>query len=127
LTTPENDKPLPTWEEAEAEIERISAAQTELTAQRTVRVSKDKMVTATVDGSGRLVSLKLRGTKFRSLPAEKLCEHIVETVAAAQDEAVTKMMAAATALLPRTLDLEALLGADLPDIDDLFSQHPRGG
>ena len=81
--------------------------------------SKDRMVTATVDGRGRLVDLDLAGTRYRRLAPAELTARIVETVRAAQEDAAHATATMLTGLLPDGLgmpvdgefDLEAMFDA----------------
>jgi DNA-binding protein YbaB len=90
-----------------AEQARIKAATDQMTKLTGSATSKDRMVTATVDGQGRLVGLKLTGTNYRRLAPAELTARIVDTVRAAQDDAARASASALAGLLPDGLGLPA--------------------
>jgi DNA-binding protein YbaB len=90
-----------------AEQARIRAATDHMAKLTGSATSKDRMVTATVDGQGRLVGLKLTGTNYRRLAPAELTSRIVDTVRAAQDDAARASASALAGLLPDGLDLPA--------------------
>jgi DNA-binding protein YbaB len=102
-----------------AEQSRIQAATEHMSSVTGSAASKDRMVTATVDSQGRLVDLKLAGTRYRKLPPAELTAHIVATVREAQDDAARAAASALSGLLPDGLglpvdgdfDLEAMFDA----------------
>jgi hypothetical protein len=104
--TPENSFPVITWADVEAQHQRIAGTYGQLSAQTVVHTSKDRMISATVDSRGRLVSLKLHGTRYRTLSADELCERIVQAVRLAREEADRRMMAVVGQLLPMELEID---------------------
>ncbi|MFB9835386.1 YbaB/EbfC family nucleoid-associated protein [Actinoallomurus acaciae] len=105
--------------ELRAEQVRIQAAGERMTKVTGTATSKDRMVTATVDGQGRLTGLRLAGTRYRGLAPAELCTRIVSTVRAAQEDAARETASALTGLLPPGLgvpvdgdfDLDAMFDA----------------
>jgi hypothetical protein len=79
--------------------------------------STDRMVTATVDGQGRLVDLKLTGKRYRQLAPAELTGRIVETVRAAQEDAARQAANALADILPPGLGLP--IGGEL-DLGAMF-------
>jgi DNA-binding protein YbaB len=116
-----------------AEQARIQAATEEMSSITGSAVSKDRMVTATVDSQGRLVDLKLEGTRYRKLPPAELTARIVATVREAQDDAARAAASALSGLLPDGLglpvdgdfDLEAMFDAAVTAATAI--QNPQEG
>jgi hypothetical protein len=100
-----------------AEQARIQAATEHMSSISGSAVSKDRVVTATVDSQGRLVDLKLTGTRYRKLAPAELTASIVATVRQAQDDAARAAAAALSGLLPEGLGLP--VGGEL-DLDAMF-------
>jgi DNA-binding protein YbaB len=90
-----------------AEQARIQEAGERMRSVTGSSKSKDRMITATVDSQGRLVGINLTGTRYRQLAPAELCERIVETVRAAQDDAAKQAASAMAGLLPSGLGLPA--------------------
>lgn len=67
-------------------------------------VSKDRMVSATVDAQGGLSGLKLTGRSWRELAAKELTTKIVEVVAQAQNEVRQHSAALFADLAPEGVD-----------------------
>ncbi|MGH3380328.1 MAG: YbaB/EbfC family nucleoid-associated protein [Actinoallomurus sp.] len=114
-----------------AEQTRIRAASDQMNAVTGSSTSKDRMISATVDSRGRLVDLKLKGTRYRQLAPAELTARIAETVREAQDSAARTSAETLAGLLPPGLGLpvdgefdldamfEAAVGAaNLPMFDD---------
>jgi DNA-binding protein YbaB len=116
-----------------AEQARIQAATERMTSVSGSASSKDKMVTATVDGQGRLVELKLAGTRYRQLAAGELTARIVATVRSAQEEAARATASVLSGLLPAglgmpvdgELDLEAMFDAAVASMAQDGPADPR--
>lgn len=91
-------------EQAAAELrehgQRIAGFQAELARRSTTVVSKDRMVTATVGGTGKLTALSIKGNRYRMMPPAELANVVMETVNAALEQASAETMAAAQALMP---------------------------
>jgi DNA-binding protein YbaB len=116
-----------------AEQARIQAATERMTSVSGSASSKDKMVTATVDGQGRLVELKLAGTRYRQLAAGELTARIVATVRSAQEEAARATASVLSGLLPAglgmpvdgELDLKAMFDAAVASMAQDGPADPR--
>ena len=116
-----------------AEQSRIQAATEHMSSITGSAVSKDRMVTATVDSQGRLVDLKLAGTRYRRLSPVELTAHIVATVREAQDDAARAAASALSGLLPDGLgmpvdgdfDLEAMFDAAVSAVT--ATENPQDG
>jgi DNA-binding protein YbaB len=116
-----------------AEQARIQAATEHMSSITGSAVSKDRMVSATVDSQGRLTDLKVSGTRYRKLAPAELTTRIVATVQEAQDNAARAAATALSGLLPDGIGLP--LGGDL-DLDAMFdaavsavkaTQNPQEG
>jgi DNA-binding protein YbaB len=107
--------------ELRAQQEKIAGAVSRLQAVTTSSSTKDKMVTAAVDGQGKLVELSFRGRRWRDLAPKELAAKIVEVVGDAQDKASAETAGVMSDLVPAGLDLERLrqLG---PDLDSMFNE-----
>lgn len=103
--------------ELRAEQARIQAAGERMTSVTGSASSQDRMVSATVDSQGRLVDLKLAGTRYRQLAPAELCTRIVSTVRAAQENAAREAATALGDLLPPGLGIP--VDGDL-DLDAMF-------
>jgi hypothetical protein len=101
----------------DAAIVDLQAATEHMSSITGSAASKDRMVIATVDSQGRLVDLKLAGTRYRKLPPAELTASIVATVRQAQDDAARAAAAALSGLLPEGLGLP--VGGEL-DLDAMF-------
>lgn len=107
-----------------AEQARIKAAADRMTSVTGSATSKDRMITATVDSQGRLVDLKLAGTRYRQLSPKELTSRIVQTVRSAQDEAARMAVTMMNELLPPGLgipvdgdfDLDAMFDAAVASV-----------
>jgi DNA-binding protein YbaB len=62
------------------EQRKLAEFQRKMTEASTVTESPNKMVTATFDGRGELVSLKFNNTKFRSMAPNELATMLMETL-----------------------------------------------
>jgi len=95
-----------------------------MAARTTSVTSKNRMVAATVDSSGRLVELAFKGNRYRNLPPAELSALVVETVAKAQQAASKEAMAAAADLIPEGFGFPGLTGGDV-DLDGMFDAAVR--
>ena len=131
-------------EQAMAELreqgQRILDFQAELNRRATTVESKDRMVSATVNGSGRLTALSIKGNRYRMMPPAELANLVLETVNAALEKASAETMAAAKALMPTgrgdgidadgNLDLDELMKTAMEKINDpalRWLDGPGGG
>jgi DNA-binding protein YbaB len=101
-----------------AEQARIQAASEHMASLTGSATSKDRMVTATVDSRGRLVDLKLAGTRYRQLAPAELTTRIVETVREAQEDAARTAASELSGLLPDGLGMPAFGEFDLEAMFD---------
>jgi DNA-binding protein YbaB len=121
MSAPLHDGMASALSELRAQQEKIAGAVDRLQAVTANASTKDKMVTATVDGQGKLVELSFRGRRWRDLAPKELAAKIVEVVADAQDKASAETAGVMSDLVPAGLDLERLrqLG---PDLDSMFNE-----
>jgi DNA-binding protein YbaB len=96
------DEAIANLKAQQARIGEASERMTKVTGSAT---SKDRMVTATVDSKGRLVDLKLKGTRYRQLAPAELTARIVETVREAQEQAASEAASTFAGLLPPGLGI----------------------
>jgi DNA-binding protein YbaB len=112
MTNPMHER----FEQAMAEFEAKKAAITDFqqnmaTAETTV-TSKNRAVSATVDGRGEISAIKFVTTSYRTMAPAELANLLVETIRAAQTEAREKTYGMVEGLLPNRLPLrEALSGS----------------
>jgi hypothetical protein len=111
-------------ENLRAQKTRIRALGDRMAAITGSSTSTDRMVTAIVDGQGRLVDLKLVGTRYRKLAPTELTSRIVETVRAAQTSAAQETASTLADLLPAELGLPRF-GEKL-DLDEMFESAIAG-
>ncbi|GLY28942.1 YbaB/EbfC family nucleoid-associated protein [Kineosporia sp. NBRC 101731] len=97
---------------------RISKTGAQAVAVTATVTSKDRMVTATVDGQGRVTALKLTGTKYQKMAPAELCTRIVETMRQAQEDATRQSMAVFAKMMPD--DLGSFLGGKT-DLDAMVA------
>lgn len=109
-------------EQLRAQQAKMNEAQQELESAGNTVKSKDRMVTATVDYQGKLVELKLSGSRYRSLAPAELCDRIVQTIRKAQDEALRKTMSTFLSFTPDGLlpDAESLMSGSF-DIEQMLA------
>ena len=120
--------------------ERIQGFQAELARRSTTVVSKDRMVSATVSGAGKVTALSIKGNRYRMMPPAELANIVMETVNAALEQASAETMAAARTLMPSgfgadgvgadgIVDIEELMKAAMEKINDVGLQwhDGRGG
>ena len=100
-----------------AEQARIKAATEHMSTITGSAVSTDRVVTATVDSQGRLVDLKLAGTRDRKRAPAELTASIVATGRQAQEDAAAAAATAWSGLLPEGLGMP--VGGEL-DLDSMF-------
>jgi DNA-binding protein YbaB len=123
MTAPMHDRleaALTELREQQEKIKTFNAVQRE---QRTTILSKNRMVSATVNSSGRLVELAFKGNRYRNLAPAELASLVIETITRAQDAAEEKVRAAAGALLPtEARGFDGIFGKGL-DIDAIFADE----
>ena len=102
----------------------IASALGKLNEATATATSKDRMLTATVDGQGKLTELAFNGKRWREMAPKELGAKIVEVVGQAQEQAALKTSELMGGLVPAGLDLEQLrtVGPDLESmIDDAIA------
>ncbi|RFS45554.1 YbaB/EbfC family nucleoid-associated protein [Micromonospora craniellae] len=102
--------------------ERVRAFQAETEQRSTTVVSKDRMVSATVNGAGRLTALAIRGSRYRSMSSAELASTVMETVNSAWESAAAQTMAAARALLPADLESAGVTVDGTIDLTDFVDR-----
>lgn len=102
-----------------AKQEQIAAAYGKLEEVTASASTKDRNVTATVDGRGRLTDLSFRGQRWRELAPKELCAKIIEVVADAQEQVAVETGELMAGLVPDGVDLERLRESG-PDLDAMI-------
>jgi DNA-binding protein YbaB len=105
--------------ELRAQQEKIADAVGRLQEVTTTSSTKDNMVSATVDGQGKLVELSFRGRRWRDLAPKELAAKIVEVVTDAQGKAFAATAGVMSDLVPAGLDIERLREVG-PDLESMF-------
>ena len=107
-----------------AQQEKIRDFSAAMAARTTAVTSKNRMISAKVDSSGRLVELTFKGNRYRNLPPAELSALVIETVTNAQQTALKESMAAAADLMPGGFEVPGLIGGDV-DFDGMFDAAVR--
>jgi DNA-binding protein YbaB len=111
-------------EQAAAELreqgERIRGFQAELERRSTTVVSKDRMVTVTVAGTGKVTELSIKGNRYRMMPPAELANVVMETVNAALEQASSETMAAARTLMPSDFGAGGVGADGIIDIEEFM-------
>ena len=102
-----------------AQQDKIATAVGKLGEVTATAATKDRTITATVDGQGTLTELTFQGRRWREMAPQELGAKIVEVVAEAQREAAGTTNELIAGLTPPGLDLEQLR-ANGPDIDAMI-------
>jgi DNA-binding protein YbaB len=105
--------------ELRAQQEKIADAVGRLQEVTTTSSTKDNMVSATVDGQGKLVELSFRGRRWRDLAPKELAAKIVEVVTDAQGKAFATTAGVMSDLVPAGMDIERLREVG-PDLESMF-------
>jgi DNA-binding protein YbaB len=107
-------------EQMEAELERLhttmrelSDASASLESATEEAVAKNRLVAATVDGTGRLTELKFHTDGYRSMAPAELSAAIVEVVGRAQRQMAERVSQAYEAFMPEGVDPQAAMRGDL--------------
>ena len=132
-------------EQAAAELreqgERIRSFQAGLEQRSTTVVSKDRMVTVTVNGTGKLTALSIKGNRYRTMSSAELGNIVLETVNQALEKVAAETMATVNSLMPSglattgmgadgTVDVDELVKAAMEKINDpalRWTDGPGGG
>jgi DNA-binding protein YbaB len=100
-------------EEATAELrrqqERLQAVKSGLDEVKTKVMSKDGMITVTLDSQGSVSSIAFNTAKFRRMAPAELGAALVQVIKQAQTEAREQVMSSYRSLLPSGLGLDGLL------------------
>lgn len=105
--------------ELRAQQEKIAEAVGRLKEVTTTSSTKDNMVSATVDGQGKLVELSFRGRRWRDLAPKEFAAKIVEVVTDAQSKAFATTAGVMSDLVPAGMDIERLREVG-PDLESMF-------
>lgn len=76
-------------------------------------MAKNRLVAATVDGTGRLTELKFHTEGYRSMAPAELSAAIVEVVGRAQQQMAARVSQIYGAFVPEGIDAEAAMRGDL--------------
>ena len=105
--------------ESQEKIRQFNTAQKE---QRTTILSKNRMVSVTVDSGGRLTDLMFKGNRYRNLAPAELASVVKETITRAQVAAEQAVREAASGLLPGdSRGFDGLFGKGL-GFDEMFDE-----
>jgi RNA polymerase sigma-70 factor (ECF subfamily) len=124
MTTPMDNRLEAALTELRAQQQKIKEFDTVRKEQRTTVLSKNRMVSVTVDSSGKLVDLSFKGNRYRNLAPAELASMIKETISRAQYEAHEQVQAAAGLMPAHAPGFDGLFGKGL-DIDAMFDQAVR--
>jgi DNA-binding protein YbaB len=75
--------------------------------------SKNRMISATVDGRGEVTEVKFHGQNWRSMAPGELGKLVVQTITAAREAAQKQMWSSISTLVPAGLDLSAAVAGRL--------------
>jgi DNA-binding protein YbaB len=100
--------------------------------------SKNRMISATVDGRGEVTEVKFHGQNWRSMAPGELGKLVVSTITAAREAAHKQMWSSISSMAPAGLDLSAAAAGrldwsaatpeaiELPQvIKDFLMEQPR--
>lgn len=119
MFSPLHNEMATVMQDLRAKQEQITEAYGRLQEVTASASAKDRTITATVDGQGRLTDLSFRGQRWRELAPKELCAKIVEVVADAQGQASVSTGELMAGLVPAGLDLEQLRETG-PDLDAMI-------
>jgi DNA-binding protein YbaB len=75
--------------------------------------SKNRMISATVDGRGEVTEVKFHGQNWRSMAPGELGKLVVATIKAAREAACKQMWSSISSMVPDGLDLSAAMAGRL--------------
>jgi DNA-binding protein YbaB len=114
--------------EATAELrrqqERLQAVSTRLEEVKTKVMSKDGMITVTLDSQGSVSSVAFNTTKFRRMAPAELGAALVQVIKQAQTQARDEVMSAYRSFLPSGMGLDDLLSGK-GDFNSMFDDAVR--
>ncbi len=115
-------------EEATAELrrqqERLQAVRSRLDEVKTKVMSKDGMITVTLDSQGSVSSIAFNTTKFRRMAPAELGAALVQVILQAQTQAREQVMSAYRGMMPSGLGLDGLLSGK-GDFNSMFDDAVR--
>lgn len=122
MTTPMHDRLEAALTELREQQEKIRQFNTVQKEQRTTILSKNRMVSATVDSAGRLTDLAFKGNRWRNLAPAELASVVKEAITRAQAAAEALVHEAATGLMSgENLGFDGIFGKGL-SFDELFDE-----
>lgn len=124
MTTPLHERMEAALAGFSAQQEKLRALEKRVGDTSATAHGKNRMMSATVDHSGRLTALVFEGTRFRSMAPKELAAAIVETIQQAQRDAQAQGFAAAREFMPDTFDL---LGLSAPVVEEGRDRPRRRG
>lgn len=119
MSTPLHNEMAAALAELREQQSRITEAVERLKSADATVVSEDRLISASVNGQGRITELKFAGRRWRELAPKELAARIVDVVTKAQDKAAESTNALVSGLMPEGVDLDRLRDAG-PDLDALF-------
>ena len=122
MTTPMHNRLEAALTELREQQEKIRHFNTAQKEQRTTILSKNRMVSVTVDSGGRLTELVFKGNRYRNLAPAELASVVKDTISRAQVAAEEAVRGAASGLLPgESGGFDGLFGKGL-GFDELFDE-----
>jgi DNA-binding protein YbaB len=113
--------------EATAELrrqqERLQAVSSQVEENKTKVMSKDGMITVTVE-NGRVSSITFNTTKFRRMAPAELGSALVQVIGQAQAQATEQVMSAYREFMPSGFGLDGLLSGE-SDFNAMFDDAVR--
>src|SRR4051812_38635194 len=88
--------------------EKLLALEKRMNETSATAHAKNRVVSATVDQTGRLTGLKFEGARLRSMAPKELAAVVLETVQNAQREAANKGRELAREFMPDTFEMFGL-------------------
>lgn len=112
------------------QTKKIQEVQEELARTSATATSKDRMVTASVNAHGEVVSFKFHTEGFRTMPTAQLAEVLKTTVNAARAEVSSKVTGTVRPLMGAQEDLADGFFGGGGELDDLLAplraMQPQG-
>jgi DNA-binding protein YbaB len=114
--------------EATAELrrqqERLEAVSSRLEETKTKVMSKDGMITVTLDSQGSVSTIAFNTVKFRRMAPAELGAALVQVIKQAQDQAREQVMSAYRPFLPSGMGLDGLASGK-SDFKNMFDDAIR--
>lgn len=124
MTNPMHERFEQAMAEFEAKKAAIASFQQDMATAETTVTSKNRAVSATVDGRGEVSALKFVTNSYRTMAPAELANLLVETIRAAQTQAREKTYGMVEGLLPGRLPLRDALSGSV-DFEKAMSQLTR--